>query len=378
MTMAQSSDPRIAEAHRHDMDQLIQRLDIRGLKRGGVERTGPCPRCGGTDRFSVNTRKQQFLCRACDSDGGKGDQIALVMFVLGMDFGAALEWLCGPRVEISAEERAKRDLAEAENRRKKDMIAAHEREKAIRLARGVWQCGKAAESSPVRDYLICRGIAPTLFPRLPICLRYHPDLAYTVEIDRAWQVIHRGPAMLAAIQGPDGKFIGVHRTWIDLDQPKGKARILHPVTGEVCNAKKMLGSKKGGTIRLTGNAVRPVLVMGEGIETTLSALVSGVHADAAFWAGADLGNMAGQRMMGKGQRFDGIPDLGDRDAFVPPPGVDRLIYVMDGDSEPKSTRAKLVAGLRRAMALRPGLRGQIAACPSGVDLNDVLLGGGNG
>lgn len=372
--MAQGNDPRIAEAHRHDMDQLIQRLDIRGLKRGGVERTGPCPRCGGTDRFSVNTRKQQFLCRACDTDGGKGDQIALVMFVLGMDFGAALEWLCGPRVEISDEERAKRDREEAEHKRKKDAIAAQEREKAIRLARGVWQYGKVAEDSPVRDYLARRGIPRALFQRLPICLRYHPDLAYTVEIAREWKVIHRGPAMLAAIQGPDGRFIGVHRTWIDLDQPKGKARILHPETGEVCNAKKMLGSKKGGTIRLTGNAAPEVLVMGEGIETTLSALVSGVYPGAAFWAGADLGNMAGQRMMGKGQRYDGIPDLGDRDAFVPPEGVARLIYVMDGDSEPKSTRAKLVAGLRRAMALRPGLRGQIAACPAGVDLNDVLLG----
>lgn len=375
MGMAQGNDPRIAEAHRHDMDQLIQRLDIRGLKRGGVERTGPCPRCGGTDRFSVNTRKQQFLCRACDTDGGKGDQIALVMFVLGMDFGAALEWLCGPRVEISAEERAKRDREEADHKRQKDAIAAKEREKAIRLARNVWEQGQPAEGTAVRAYLTRRGIAPALFPRLPVCLRYHPDLAYVVDIDGAGRSIHRGPAMLAAIQGPDGRFIGVHRTWIDLDQPKGKARILHPVTGEACQSKKMLGSKKGGTIRLTGNAVRPVLVMGEGIETTLSALVAGVHADAAFWAGADLGNMAGQRMMGKGQRYEGIPDLGDRDAFVPPAGVDRLIYVMDGDSEPKSTRAKLVAGLRRAMALRPGLRGQIAVCPSGVDLNDVLLGG---
>jgi hypothetical protein len=40
------------------------------------------------------------------------------------------------------------------------------------------------------------------------------------------------------------------------------------------------------------------------------------------------------------------------------------------------TRAKLEAGLRRAMAHRPGLVGQIVKAGDGVDLNDVLNGGG--
>jgi hypothetical protein len=48
---------------------------------------------------------------------------------------------------------------------------------------------------------------------------------------------------------------------------------------------------------------------------------------------------------------------------------------MDGDSEPRDTRAKLLAGARRAMLRRPGLRAQIAPCPQGKDLNDVLLEG---
>jgi aconitate hydratase len=45
-----------------------------------------------------------------------------------------------------------------------------------------------------------------------------------------------------------------------------------------------------------------------------------------------------------------------------------VIYVQDGDSDPKLTRAKLVAGLRRAMLLRPGLRAQIVHAGAGVDL----------
>ena len=34
--------------------------------------------------------------------------------------------------------------------------------------------------------------------------------------------VHSGPAMIAAVQRPDGSFGAVHQTWLDLDQPKGK------------------------------------------------------------------------------------------------------------------------------------------------------------
>ena len=37
---------------------LIERIiDQRKIKlRGKIERVGPCPRCGGTDRFSINIK----------------------------------------------------------------------------------------------------------------------------------------------------------------------------------------------------------------------------------------------------------------------------------------------------------------------------------
>lgn len=371
-----SEDPRIQEAKSKDMDALIGQLQIAGLKRGGAERTGPCPICGGDDRFSINTRKAQFQCRRC---GGKGDQISLVQFVLGLDFPAALEWLCGPRQELSADEMAIRAARDAENARRKEAEAAQFRAKAISDARRIWESGRAAEGSLVRDYLSLRGIDPGLLPRLPVCLRFAADLPYMVENpspngrEDRWIEAHRGPAMLAAIQGPDNRFSAVHQTWFDLDQPQGKALILHPVTGQKMARKKMRGSKKGGAIRLRPGT-DSVMVMGEGIETTFTAAIAGVWPNANFWAGCDLGNMAGQRMLGKGQRYAGIPDMSDGDAFIPPPWVTQLVFVQDGDSDPRDTAAKLRAGLRRAMALRPGLKGQIAACPTGLDLNDVLLG----
>ena len=369
--MAWPDDPRRAEALAKPIAEVADLLCIEGLRRAGVERVGPCPQCGGDDRFGINPRKGVFGCRKC---GAKGDVIGLVMHVRQVSFPEALHWLCGPRQEISAAERAQRDQAAEANRQARAAEAAQYRARAVADARRLWNAGMAAEGTAVRDYLTRRGIEPGLYPRLAPALRFHPALPYMVsDGGGVWREVHCGPAMLAAIQGADNRFCAVHRTWLDLDQPKGKAVIADPVTGEGLQAKKVLGAKKGGAIRLS-RGEGSVLVMGEGIETTLSACVAGAVAGASYWAGVDLGNMAGQRHLGKGQRFDGIPDLGDAEAFVPPPWVQRLIYVQDGDSDPKLTRAKLVAGLRRAMLLRPGLRAQIVHAGAGVDLNDVLMG----
>ena len=371
-------DPRIAQAKSLGMAEVMQRLDLTGLKRGGVSWDGPCPICGGENRFWINTRKATFGCRKC---GGSGDQIGLVMFVLGLEFLPALDWLFGPRQEISEEESARRAARDAENAARKAAEAARYRAKAIADAAEIWAAGRAAEASLVRDYLAARGITADLLPALPSCLRFAPNLPYMVanpdqSSPTKWIEAHRGPAMLAAVQGQNDRLCAVHRTWFDLDQPQGKAKILHPVTGEVMPRKKVLGAKKGGAIRLHRGAMDcRTLIMGEGIETTFTAQIAAVWPDAHFWAGVDLGNMAGQRISGKGLKFAGIPDLQDDDAFVPPPWVDRLIYVKDGDSDPRDTQSKLEAGLRRAMVLRPGLRGQIAACPDGADLNDLLIEG---
>lgn len=374
----QPTDHRIADAKRKGMPAILQSLGLSGLKRAGQEWVGPCPICGGDDRFGVNTRKGQFLCRRC---GGKGDEIGLVQFVMGMDFLAALDWICGPKQELSQAELAERAKRDEANAARKAAEAVKHRAQAIHGAQDIWRAGRVAEDSPVRDYLALRGIDRSLLPQLPVCIRYAPHLPYMVENPNQtgtgrWIEAHRGPAMLAAVQGQDDKLCAVHRTWFDLGQPQGKVRIVHPVTGAAMARKKIWGSKKGGSIRLRrGAADSQTMVMGEGIETTLTAQIAGVWPDAHFWAGVDLGNMSGRRITGKGLKFAGIPDLEDDEAFVPPPWVDRLIFIKDGDSDARDTQAKLEAGLRRAMLQRPGLKAQIAVCPDGVDLNDVLLGG---
>lgn len=63
------------------------------LKRKGAnEHEGPRPRCGGRDRFGVNTRKRVFNCRGCNA---RGDVIALVMIAKGVSFAEAVVELAG-------------------------------------------------------------------------------------------------------------------------------------------------------------------------------------------------------------------------------------------------------------------------------------------
>jgi len=59
----------------------------------GNRRAGPCPKCGGTDRFAVDLEKQVFNCRGC---GGKGHgAISLVEFLDGVSFVQAVETITG-------------------------------------------------------------------------------------------------------------------------------------------------------------------------------------------------------------------------------------------------------------------------------------------
>lgn len=365
-------DPRTAAAKAISIGEIADRLGIDGLKRAGREVVGPCPVCGGRDRFGINLQAGVYNCRHC----GGGDGIALVRLVLGCDFAAALAWLVGEAdVQIDPAEEARRAAARAAARAKADARAAEERRRAIAAARAIWAEGRPARGTAVEAYLRRRGLPDAVAARDFPALRFHPDLPFTVPgADGGWQVIHRGPAMLAGCLSRDGQLTAVHRTWIDLAQPKGKAVIVHD--GEAQPAKKVLGSKKGCAIRLTHDrAVPDMLVMGEGIETTLTALSAGVWPDAAFWAGIDLGNMAGARVLrGQGARAAGIPDLDDPDAFVPPRGLRLLVFLQDGDSDPVLTRAKLVAGLRRARHFNPGLRIAIAHAGAGRDFNDIIMG----
>lgn len=369
-------DPRLEGARSIPIAEVAARLDVPDLKRAGHEQVGPCPRCGGKDRFSINPERGVYNCRHC----GGGDGLALVQLMLNCDFKTAISWLVGDaQVQLDPAEAKRREEDRARKKASADRRAAEERRKAVARAQAIWREGRPAAGSPVAEYLSKRGIPSWITDAPPHALRYHPALPYMVPGARpgTYEEIHRGPAMLGAILAPSGQLAGVHRTWIDLAQRKGKAIIRH--NGETLESKKVWGHKKGCAIRLGGPERAETLVMGEGIETTLTAMAASTYPHAAYWSGIDLGNMSGRRVTrGDGMKFAGVPDLTDEEAFLPPPWTRWLVFILDGDSDPKLTRAKILAGLRRARAKVPGVeRASFVHAGEGMDLNDVLMGKGD-
>jgi CHC2-type zinc finger protein len=64
----------IARARAVRIEDEIARRGVK-LKGRAPERYGPCPKCGGTDRFAINSSKQIWNCRGCQRGG---DVISLV------------------------------------------------------------------------------------------------------------------------------------------------------------------------------------------------------------------------------------------------------------------------------------------------------------
>lgn len=361
-------EDRREQAKSMPLGELAERLQIPNLKRHAGELVGPCPSCGGTDRFAINPGKGVFNCRVCGANGGG---VNLVRHVLACSYGDAIDWMVGDTaVQISDEERAKRRARAEAAERKRLADAARFRRRAIEDGLRIWKGAVDPTDTPVAAYLAGRGLPVKRFPPTIRYLAAHP---YRKKIDGEVRTLHVGPAMIAAVLSPKNKITAVHQTWIDPDQPGKKAKILYG--GEAQAAKLVRGSKKGAAIRLTSANGCATLVMGEGIETTFSAMRGAPIEGAAYWAGVDLGNLSGIMLKDKtpgAPRWSGIPDMTDGEAFVPPPWIKRLIFVMDGDSQPAMTRAKLESGLRRAMALVPGLKGEIVTAKPGKDLNDML------
>jgi hypothetical protein len=75
LASGESSDASTRHARSMRIEDEVGRRGIQLRRSGNNEYCGPCPKCGGRDRFSINTRKQLFNCRGCRKGG---DVIELV------------------------------------------------------------------------------------------------------------------------------------------------------------------------------------------------------------------------------------------------------------------------------------------------------------
>jgi hypothetical protein len=189
-------------------------------------------------------------------------------------------------------------------------------------ARAIWRQARIAEGTLTAWYLEVRGIKI-----LPPSIRHHRNLRHTLS--GLWL-----PAMVACVQTVDGQFTAVHRTYLSPTE-KGKAAVSTP--------KRLLGPCAGGAVRLA--RIGPELILGEGIETTLSAM----HAT----------GMPGWACMSTS---------GLRSVLLPQE-VREVIILEDSDKPGRDAAAALAERLTGE-----GRMVRVARTPPGIkDFNDLLL-----
>jgi putative DNA primase/helicase len=187
-------------------------------------------------------------------------------------------------------------------------------------ALAIWHSSKPAHGTPVESYLASRNIDLS-----PDSLRFHAGLRHC--LGGIW------PAMVALVtDGRDGTPLAVHRTFLARDG-SGKA----PVKPQ----KMMLGPCRGGVVRLGDPG--EVLMVGEGIETCLSAMQS-------------TGNPVWAALSTSGLRSLALPEE-----------VRDVIVLADGDDAGEAAARDCARRCKRE-----GRRARIARPPWGMDFADLL------
>lgn len=297
----------------------------------GGRRDGHCWRAGSVageagESLSVifcGEKRGRWRDFASDEGGDPLDLVAACLF--NGDLGAALAWARGwLGIEAGA--------APQPTRRPPPSPPAPEGAPADKLDRARRLLARAMPifSTPAERYLASRGLTlqrSCLFD--PEALRFAADAYH-------WPTQQRLPCMIAPIVGiTSNELQGLHLTFI---RPDGSGK------ADVEKARLYHGPKSGGAVKLTSNAeVTTGLAIGEGIETSLTALVAGY----AAWACLDAGNLA---------------------AFPILTGIEALTVLADHDPAGLAAAQKVAAKWREA-----GREVRILApTQPGADWNDRL------
>jgi hypothetical protein len=200
--------------------------------------------------------------------------------------------------------------------------------KRIARARKLFAAGKPALGTLAATYLQGRGIT-----RLGPALRYHPRVFLRQGEDDP-DPPQGAPALLAKITDNRGQVTGCARTYLD-PSTGGLAAIESP--------KRILGQLHGHAIRFWSGSPRSDLIVGEGLENTLSVGTALPEFDLASCLTAS--------------------HLG---LFIPPPGIKRIWIARDNDD----------AGRNGSMRLRNQQESLGITCgelvPAMGDFNDDL------
>ena len=220
-----------------------------GLRNRSGEYAGPCPVCGGTDRFHVGRGRggaARVGCRGCID--GQPEAVRREAF------GRVLRAAFPERSRSGAGDGPSSTAQPSRRAPERDSGAAPRSDDAERrkAARRIWDAAKPLAGTLAETYLHARGVG--YVASVP-ALRFSPALSYP-------QTPEPFPCLVARVQDAHGDFLGVQRTYLAADGA-GKANVEEP--------RLSLGPVGGGAVRLA-EPEHGRLLVGEGIETTASAM----------------------------------------------------------------------------------------------------------
>jgi putative DNA primase/helicase len=205
-------------------------------------RHGPCPLCGGTDRFRLDRDFSGYYCNNC----GPGDFINLIMRHTGLDLHETLKSIYNSLGGIMTLDPERNEISS---------------EDAARSIKKLWgSANELSDGDLVCQYLTSRGMEMShkAVEVLKSSIKYAPR-CYESETKAEL------PAMLCKIVAPDGSGVSIHRTYLSPEGIK-KASVSTPR-----KVMPPIKSISGAAIRLMPPAKRGIIGVAEGVETALSA-----------------------------------------------------------------------------------------------------------
>lgn len=224
-------------------------------------RHGPCPGCGGRDRFRFDNRdgRGTFICGQGGGDELAGDGFTLLGHIFGLSFVDALRRV-GDLLYVAHPSSRVRILAPLRPLPiSNDSVApARDPERAWRAINTVLSlCRSPAPDGPVAAYIAARGLSGIATDR-PADLWEARHLRYYNE-GGSWT---EHPAMVAAVRAVGGDVLTLHRVY--LNDRGGKATLPNPKRLMAPSSDTWLG----GAVQLYAADDR--LALAEGIESALA------------------------------------------------------------------------------------------------------------
>lgn len=258
--------PKITDAAKGKWPAILQKLGIE--ERFLVNRHGPCPVCGGKDRFRFDDKggRGTWFCTQC----GSGDGIELLKRVHGWEFKQAareVEQHVGTAAPIPIRHGRTAEQVKTE-------------------MNAIWASGVRLCDVPEAEAWWYARLG-----ELPVCadLRAHHALRCPGH--------DKYPAMVALVRDSDGKPVNLHRTFLGTGGSKA----------DIAEPRRVMDTTlpKGCAVRLSAHASK--IGVAEGIET---AAACQKLFDVPTWALLNAQNLSG---------------------WTPPPGVSEVVIYGDND-----------------------------------------------